>query len=73
MENHSGGQTTTRTTVTETQVQTNLRFDPSYLRTVPGILKLGALVRFYLPYKHLYVQFDRTLSKLVQFFLNLYN
>ena len=47
MENHSGGQTTTRATVSETQVQTNLRFDPSYLRTIPGMLKLAAVVRFY--------------------------
>lgn len=44
MENHPGGQTTTRTTVSETQVQTNLRFDPSYLSTIPGMLKLGAVI-----------------------------
>jgi hypothetical protein len=46
MENHSGGETTARTTVTETQVQTNLRFDASYLKTIPGMLKLAAVVRF---------------------------
>lgn len=45
METYSGGQATTTTTVSETQVQTNLRFDPSYIRTVPGMLKLAALVR----------------------------
>ncbi len=47
MEAYSGGQATTTTTVSETQVQTNLRFDPSYIRTVPGTLKLGALVRLF--------------------------
>lgn len=36
--------TTTKTTVTETHVQTNLRWDPSYIKTIPGGLKLGAVV-----------------------------
>ena len=42
-----GGQpaATTTTTVTETHVQTNLRWDPSYIKTVPGILKGVAVVR----------------------------
>jgi len=30
---------TNRTTITETHVQTNLRWDPGYLKTVPGALK----------------------------------
>ncbi len=34
-----GGAGTTTTTVTETHVQTNLRWDPSYIKTLPGILK----------------------------------
>ncbi|CAH0726389.1 unnamed protein product, partial [Brenthis ino] len=35
------GQHTTTTTVTSsTTVQTNIRFDPSYLKTIPGILKI---------------------------------
>ena len=39
------GNTTTTTTITETHVQTNLRFDPSYVKTLPGALKLAAVVR----------------------------
>ena len=39
------GGTSTTTTVTETHVQTNLRWDPAYVRTVPGILKLVCVVR----------------------------
>jgi len=38
------GQTTTTTTITETHVQTNIRFDPSYLKTLPGALKLVAII-----------------------------
>lgn len=39
------GQHTTTTTVTSsTTVQTNLRFDPSYLKTIPGILKIVQVV-----------------------------
>ena len=38
------GQTTTTTTITETHVQTNLRFDPSYIKTLPGILKVVCAV-----------------------------
>ncbi|KAM3959127.1 MARVEL domain-containing protein 1 [Aphomia sociella] len=35
------GQHTTTTTVTSsTTVQTNLRFDPAYVKTIPGILKV---------------------------------
>lgn len=36
---------TTKTTITETHVQTNLRWDPNYIKTIPGILKLAAVVR----------------------------
>ncbi|XP_053599950.1 CKLF-like MARVEL transmembrane domain-containing protein 4 isoform X2 [Plodia interpunctella] len=39
------GQHTTTTTVTSsTTVQTNLRFDPLYVRTIPGILKVVQVV-----------------------------
>lgn len=39
------GQHTTTTTVTSnTTVQTNIRFDPSYVKTVPGILKIIQIV-----------------------------
>lgn len=39
---------TTQTTVTQTSttVQTNLRYDPTYVRTVPGALKCAQLVSF---------------------------
>lgn len=32
----------TTQTVTETHVQTNLRWDPGYIKSIPGALKLGA-------------------------------
>ena len=35
----------TNTTITETHVQVNLRWDASYVKTVPGILKCLVLVR----------------------------
>jgi len=31
-------------TVTETHVQTNLRWDPGYIKTLPGALKLAAVI-----------------------------
>jgi len=34
----------TQTQITETHVQVNLRWDPGYLKTLPGGLKAGALV-----------------------------
>ncbi|XP_065162816.1 CKLF-like MARVEL transmembrane domain-containing protein 4 [Atheta coriaria] len=37
-------QHTTTTVTTSTTVQTNLRYDPLYLRTVPGILKLCQVI-----------------------------
>ncbi|KAJ8929300.1 hypothetical protein NQ314_018007, partial [Rhamnusium bicolor] len=41
------GQHTTTTTVqtSNTTIETTIRFDPSYIRTVPGILKIAAVVR----------------------------
>ena len=36
------------TTITETHVQTNIRFDPSYVKTIPGALKLAAVVSNYI-------------------------
>ncbi len=38
------GTYSTTTTTTATTVTTNIRFDPSYIRTIPGILKIVALV-----------------------------
>ncbi|EFA04436.1 CKLF-like MARVEL transmembrane domain-containing protein 8 isoform X2 [Tribolium castaneum] len=39
------GQHTTTTTVTSnTTVQTNIRYDPTYIRTLPGILKVAEIV-----------------------------
>lgn len=35
---------TTTTTVQTTQVQTDIRFDPLYLRTIPGYLKIAQIV-----------------------------
>ena len=34
----------TYSTTTETNVVTNIRFDPSYVRTVPGMLKIAVMV-----------------------------
>jgi len=34
-----GQHTTTTTVTTSTTVQTNLRYDPSYIKTIPGLLK----------------------------------
>ncbi|XP_076172158.1 CKLF-like MARVEL transmembrane domain-containing protein 4 [Ptiloglossa arizonensis] len=36
-----GQHTTTTVTTTTTTTQPNIRFDPSYMRTVPGILKIA--------------------------------
>jgi len=38
------GNTTTTTTITETHVQTNIRFDPNYVKTIQGALKVAAVV-----------------------------
>ena len=35
----------TNTSITETHVQTDIRWDPGYVKTVPGILKGVAVVR----------------------------
>lgn len=39
---------TTTTVSTETTVQTNLRYDPSYIKTRPGNLKVAQLVSNFL-------------------------
>jgi len=41
--------TTTTVTTTTTTTQPNVRFDPTYVRTVPGILKIVQVVspRYY--------------------------
>ena len=36
--------TTTRTTVTETKVNLAIRWDPSYIKEIPGMLKIAAVV-----------------------------
>jgi len=38
------GTYSTTTTTTATTVTTNIRFDPSYIRTIPGMLKIAAVV-----------------------------
>ena len=42
--NFQGASTTTTTKVTETHVQTNIRWDPGYVKTIPGILKVAQIV-----------------------------
>lgn len=36
--------TTTTVTTSNTTVQTNLRYDPLYIRSIPGILKCAEIV-----------------------------
>jgi len=36
--------TTTRTTVTETKVNLAIRWDPSYIKEIPGMLKIAAVI-----------------------------
>lgn len=36
--------TTTTVQTSSTTVETSLRFDPAYIRTIPGILKLAEIV-----------------------------
>lgn len=38
------GTYSTTTVTTATTVTTNIRFDPSYVRTIPGILKIAVMV-----------------------------
>lgn len=38
--------TTTTVQTSSTTVETSLRFDPSYIRTIPGMLKLAQIVSF---------------------------
>ena len=44
MEQGFPGQHTTTTTVTATSAPTTIRFDRSYIKTVPGMLKLAQVV-----------------------------
>jgi hypothetical protein len=39
-----GTYSTTTVTQTATTVTTNIRFDPSYIRTIPGMLKIAIMV-----------------------------
>lgn len=39
-----GQHTTTTVTTSTTTVQPNIRFDPSYVRTLPGLLKIVQVV-----------------------------
>ena len=50
------GATTTSTTITETHVRTDIRWDPNYIKTVPGGLKLAAVVSVF---SHLSIQFPK--------------
>lgn len=36
--------TTTTTVTSNTTIQTDIRFDPSYIKTIPGILKIVQIV-----------------------------
>lgn len=52
-----GTYSTTTVTQTATTVTTNIRFDPSYVRTIPGMLKIAIMVSclnisppFFLPF-----------------------
>ena len=38
------GTYSTTTVTTATTVTTNIRFDPSYIRTIPGIIKAAVMV-----------------------------
>lgn len=38
------GRHTTTTSVTQTTISPEIRYDPSYIRTIPGILKCACLV-----------------------------
>ena len=41
------GTYSTTTVTTATTVTTNIRFDPSYVRTIPGMLKIAVMVIFF--------------------------
>lgn len=41
------GQHTTTVTSSNTTVQTNIRYDPLYIRTIPGMLKIAQIVSNY--------------------------
>jgi len=43
-----GTYSTTTVTQTATTVTTNIRFDPSYVRTIPGMLKIAIMVNLLL-------------------------
>lgn len=40
--------TTTTMTATSTTVQTDIRYDPLYLRTLPGMLKVAQIVSLFI-------------------------
>ena len=46
------GATTTSTTITETHVRTDIRWDPNYIKTVPGGLKLAAVVSVFFTFEY---------------------
>lgn len=41
---YAGGRHTTQTTIQTTSVQTNIRYDQTYIRTIPGALKIAQIV-----------------------------
>lgn len=61
MEQEFPGQHTTSTTVTTTSSPTSIRFDKSYLRTLPGMLKAAQAVieMFLYVYKFMKSSFTR--------------
>lgn len=49
-------QTTTATrTMTETNVNLAIRYDPTYFKTIPGILKCACVVSFHFHYRKIEV------------------
>nr|CAD7447253.1 unnamed protein product [Timema bartmani] len=55
--------TTTTVTASNTTVQTNLRFDPLYIRTIPGILKVVQIVLNLLGFICISVSWGATTSR----------
>ena len=59
------------TTITETHVQTNIRWDPNYIKTIPGGLKLAGIVSLSFDQVFLFSSFPLfffAISKLERFF-----
>lgn len=48
--------TTTTVQTSSTTVETSLRFDPTYIRTIPGMLKIAEIVRFLIIMKKIIIK-----------------